>query len=62
MKQENQHGNDLQNLRIEKRGIIEEEKRLRALLKLEKSNESHRKLDRQAAIIAEKLSLPKGEQ
>ena len=49
-------GNDhqeLKNLRIEKRKIIDEEKRLRALLEIEKSN-AHRKENRQAAVLAEK--------
>ena len=48
-------GNDqeLKNLRIEKRKIIDEEKRLKALLEIEKSN-AHRKENRQAAVLAEK--------
>ena len=48
-------GNDqeLTNLRIEKRKIIDEEKRLKALLEIEKSN-AHRKENRQAAVLAEK--------
>ena len=47
-------GNDqeLKNLRIEKRKIIDEEKRLRAMLEMEKSNA--RKENRQAAVLAEK--------
>ena len=48
-------GNDqeLKNLRIEKRKIIDEEKRLKALLEIEKNN-AHRKENRQAAVLAEK--------
>ena len=48
-------GNDqeLTNLRIEKRKIIDEEKRLKALLEIEKNN-AHRKENRQAAVLAEK--------
>lgn len=44
---------DLELLRREKRAIIDEEKRLKALLDLEKTN-SHRKLDLLAARNAEK--------
>lgn len=44
---------DLELLRREKRAIIEEEKRLKALLDLEKTN-SHRKMDLIAAKNAEK--------
>ena len=46
-------GDELQNLRIEKRKILDEEKRLKALIEIEKTN-SHRKDDRQAAVLAEK--------
>eukprot|EP00956_Cyclotella_meneghiniana_P026784 scaffold58694_cov72-Cyclotella_meneghiniana.AAC.11 len=45
--------NELEILRKEKVKILEEEKRLRALIELEKTN-SHRKNDRQAAVLAEK--------
>lgn len=48
-----QEGNELDNLRMEKRKILDEEKRLRALIEIEKTN-SHRKDDRQAAVLAEK--------
>lgn len=48
-----QEGNELDNLRMEKRKILDEEKRLRALIELEKTN-AHRKDDRQAAVLAEK--------
>jgi hypothetical protein len=44
---------DLELLRREKRAIIDEEKRLKALMDLEKTN-SHRKLDLIAARNAEK--------
>lgn len=44
---------DLELLRREKRAIIDEEKRLKALLDLEKTN-SHRKMDLLAARNAEK--------
>ena len=50
--------NDVQNLRIEKRRIIDEERRLKALIEIEKTN-AHRKDDRQAAVIAEtKFAAP----
>ncbi len=49
-----QEESDLEALRREKRAIVEEERRLKALLDLEKTN-SHGKLDRMAAIRAEKL-------
>jgi hypothetical protein len=48
-----QESSDLEALRREKRVIIEEEKRLKALLDLEKTN-SHRKMDLLAAQNAEK--------
>lgn len=48
-----QEGNELENLRLEKRKILDEEKRLKALIEIEKTN-AHRKDDRQAAILAEK--------
>lgn len=48
-----QEGNELGNLRMEKRKIIDEEKRLKALIEIEKTN-AHRKDDRQAAVLAEK--------
>jgi hypothetical protein len=48
-----QEPNELEILRKEKRKILEEEKRLKALIELEKAN-SHRKNDRQAAELAEK--------
>ncbi|OQS07055.1 hypothetical protein THRCLA_00937 [Thraustotheca clavata] len=48
-----QETSDLEALRREKRVIIEEEKRLKALLDLEKTN-SHRKMDMLAAQNAEK--------
>lgn len=48
-----QEGNELDNLRMEKRKILDEEKRLRALIEIEKTN-AHRKDDRQAAVLAEK--------
>ncbi|RHY03590.1 hypothetical protein DYB36_007633 [Aphanomyces astaci] len=48
-----QETSDLDALRREKRVIIEEEKRLKALLDLEKTN-SHRKMDMLAAQNAEK--------
>ena len=48
-----QEGNPLDNLRMEKRKILDEEKRLRALIEIEKTN-AHRKDDRQAAVLAEK--------
>lgn len=44
---------ELDTLRTEKRQILDEEKRLRALIELEKTN-AHRKDDRQAAVRAEK--------
>lgn len=48
-----QEPNELDELRKEKRKILEEEKRLKALIELEKTN-GHRKNDRKAAEIAEK--------
>mmetsp|Transcript_20347 Transcript_20347/g.42571 ORF Transcript_20347/g.42571 Transcript_20347/m.42571 type:complete len:186 (+) Transcript_20347:252-809(+) len=48
-----QEGNELENLRMEKRKILDEEKRLKALIEIEKTN-AHRKDDRQAAVLAEK--------
>ncbi|CAK4612268.1 hypothetical protein LEN26_008139 [Aphanomyces euteiches] len=48
-----QESSDLEALRREKRVIIEEEKRLKALLDLEKTN-SHKKMDMLAAQNAEK--------
>ena len=48
-----QEGNELENLRLEKRKILDEEKRLKALIEIEKTN-AHRKDDRQAAVLAEK--------
>lgn len=48
-----QEPNELEELRKQKRKILEEEKRLKALIELEKTN-SHRKNDRQAAQIAER--------
>ena len=48
-----QEPNELEILRKEKRKILEEEKRLKALIELEKTN-SHRKNERQAAELAEK--------
>lgn len=44
---------ELDNLRAEKRKILDEERRLRALIEIEKTN-AHRKDDRQAAVLAEK--------
>lgn len=49
-----QEESDLEALRREKRAIMEEERRLKALLDLEKTN-SHAKADRMAAVRAEKL-------
>lgn len=49
-----QEESDLEALRREKRAIMEEERRLKALLDLEKTN-SHAKADRMAALRAEKL-------
>lgn len=46
-------GKELGNLRLEKRKILDEEKRLKALIEIEKTN-AHRKDHRQAAILAEK--------
>jgi hypothetical protein len=48
-----QEPNELDELRKEKRKILEEEKRLKALIELEKTN-GHSKNDRKAAEIAEK--------
>mmetsp|Transcript_26457 Transcript_26457/g.47703 ORF Transcript_26457/g.47703 Transcript_26457/m.47703 type:complete len:174 (+) Transcript_26457:73-594(+) len=48
-----QEENELENLRMEKRMILDEEKRLKALIEIEKTN-AHRKDDRQAAVLAEK--------
>lgn len=48
-----QEGNELGNLRMEKRKILDEEKRLKALIEIEKTN-THRKDSRQAAVLAEK--------
>jgi hypothetical protein len=48
-----QEENELEILRKEKRKILEEEKRLKALIELEKAN-ACRKHDRQAAELAEK--------
>lgn len=48
-----QEGNELGNLRMEKRKILDEEKRLKALIEIEKTN-AHRKDSRQAAVLAEK--------
>ncbi|KAL7482751.1 hypothetical protein ACHAW6_008405 [Cyclotella cf. meneghiniana] len=47
-----QEENELENLRKEKRKILEEMKRLKALIELERAN-SHRKHDCQAAQLAE---------
>ncbi|KAE8896469.1 hypothetical protein PF005_g1584 [Phytophthora fragariae] len=52
---------DLELLRREKRAIIDEEKRLKALLDLEKTN-SHRKMDLLAARNAEKRRRQEKEQ
>eukprot|EP00615_Pteridomonas_danica_P008757 CAMPEP_0114350468 /NCGR_PEP_ID=MMETSP0101-20121206/16380_1 /TAXON_ID=38822 ORGANISM="Pteridomonas danica, Strain PT" /NCGR_SAMPLE_ID=MMETSP0101 /ASSEMBLY_ACC=CAM_ASM_000211 /LENGTH=189 /DNA_ID=CAMNT_0001489707 /DNA_START=203 /DNA_END=772 /DNA_ORIENTATION=- len=49
-----QEESDLEALRREKRAIMEEEYRLKALLDLEKTN-SHAKADRMAAVRAEKM-------
>lgn len=48
-----QEPNELENLRMEKRMILDEERRLKALIEIEKTN-AHRKDDRQAAVLAEK--------
>lgn len=49
-----QEPNELEELRKEKKKILEEEKRLKALIELEKTNGRSRKNDRKAAEIAEK--------
>ena len=49
-----QEESDLEALRKEKRAIMEEERRLKALLDLEKTN-GHGKADRMAAVRAEKM-------
>eukprot|EP00613_Pedinella_sp_CCMP2098_P000888 CAMPEP_0171624180 /NCGR_PEP_ID=MMETSP0990-20121206/18451_1 /TAXON_ID=483369 /ORGANISM="non described non described, Strain CCMP2098" /LENGTH=255 /DNA_ID=CAMNT_0012190651 /DNA_START=46 /DNA_END=813 /DNA_ORIENTATION=- len=49
-----QEESDLEALRREKRAIMEEERRLKALLDLEKTN-GHGKADRMAAVRAEKM-------
>jgi hypothetical protein len=49
-----QEESDLNALRREKRAIMEEERRLKALLDLEKTN-GHGKADRMAAVRAEKM-------
>ena len=48
-----QEGNELEALRWEKRKILEEERRLKTLIEIEKTN-AHRKQDRQAAQRAER--------
>ena len=54
-------GNDqeLKNLRIEKRKIIDEEKRLKALLEIEKSNAQERRIDKRQCLPKSEGMTPK---
>jgi len=52
-----EESNDVDALRREKRKILEEEKRLKALIEIEKTKIAHRKEDRIAAVRAERNRL-----